>query len=315
MRAQPLVCQVTSTKAFRITALAVGGLLAFAAGVRAQSIEPRAYSNTPVGVNFLIGGYAYTRGGLAFESLPITDPHLATSSAVLAYARALDLWGKSGKFDVIVPYTWLSGSAAYLGAPVDRNVNGFADPTLRLSVNFYGAPALPLREFKSYEQDLIVGASIQVSVPAGQYDDTKLVNIGTHRWYFKPEIGISKALGQWTLEGQAAVTLFTTNNDFYNGARRSQEPLYSLQAHAIYSFPYGVWGSLDATYFAGGRTTLNGALAADIQQSWRAGATLAIPVDVHNSVKLYASKGLSARTGNSYDLVGVAWQYRWGGGL
>jgi len=283
--------------------------------VRAQSIEPRSYSNAPVGVNFLIGGYAYTRGGVSFDTLPITDPKLTTSSAVVGYARALDLWGSSGKFDVIVPYTWLSGSAIYQGDPVRRDVDGFADPLLRVSVNFFGAPALKLPEFRSYRQDLVVGASLQVSVPAGQYDETKLINLGTNRWFFKPEIGVSKALGPWTLEAKTAVTLFTTNNDFFNGNKRSQDPLYSLQAHAIYNFSSGVWGSVDATYFAGGRTTLNGVLQVDRQQNWRMGATLAFPVGLYNSIKLYASKGVSARTGNSFDLLGIAWQYRWGGGL
>lgn len=304
------------TRTFLIGALAAGALVASVATVHAQSIEPRSYSNTPVGVNFLVGGYVYTRGGLSFDSsLPLTDPSLQTSSAVLGYARALDLWGKSGKFDVIVPYSWLSGTANYLGDPVQRQINGLGDALFRLSINLYGAPALPLSEFKSYQQDLIVGGSLQVSVPTGQYDDTKLVNIGTHRWFFKPEIGVSKALGPWTFEGQGAVTLFTTNSDFFNGNKRSQDPLYSLQAHAIYSFRSGIWASVDATYFAGGRTTLNGTLDANLQQNWRAGATLALPIDAYNSVKLYASKGLSARTGNSYDLVGIAWQYRWGGGL
>jgi len=41
----------------------------------------------------------------------------------------------------------------------------------------------------------------------------------------------------------------------------------------------------------------------------------AFPVDAHNSVKLYVSSGVSARTGNSFDLIGIAWQYRGGGGL
>jgi len=289
--------------------------LASQSAVRAQSIEPRSYSNAPVGVNFLIGGYAYTRGGVSFDTLPITDPKLTTSSAVVGYARALDLWGSSGKFDVIVPYTWLSGSAIYQGDPVRRDVDGFADPLLRVSVNFFGAPALKLPEFRSYRQDLVVGASLQVSVPARQYDETKLINLGTNRWFFKPEIGVSKALGPWTLEAKTAVTLFTTNNDFFNGNKRLQDPLYSLQAHAIYNFSSGVWGSVDATYFAGGRTTLNGVLQVDRQQNWRMGATLAFPVGLYNSIKLYASKGVSARTGNSFDLLGIAWQYRWGGGL
>jgi len=185
----------------------------------------------------------------------------------------------------------------------------------RLSVNFFGAPALTLPEFKSYEQDLIVGASLQVSVPAGQYDSTRLINIGTNRWFFKPEIGVSKALGSLTLEVKAAVTLFTANTDFFNGNRRSQDPLYSIQSHAIYNFRSGIWGSVDATYFAGGRSALNDTLQNDLQQNWRLGGTLAFPVNARNSVKLYVSSGVSARTGNNYDLIGVAWQYRWGGGL
>ncbi|WP_296493229.1 transporter [Rhodoferax sp.] len=303
------------TKAAVTTALAVCGLVA-GATVRAQSIEPRSYSNVPVGVNFLVVGYARTQGGLAFDSsLPLTDPDLATSTAVTGYVRSLDLWGKSGKFDVIVPYTWLSGSALYLGSPVGREVNGFGDASFRLSMNFYGAPALSLPAFRAYQQDLIVGGSLQISAPTGQYDPAKLVNIGTNRWSIKPEIGASKALGPWTIEGAAAVTLFTTNDDFFNGKRRSQDPVYALRAHAIYNFKGGIWGSADATYFAGGRTTLNGAQGVDLQQNWRLGGTLAFPVDLQNSVKLYASTGVSARTGNSYDLLGLAWQYRWGGGL
>jgi hypothetical protein len=296
--------------------LAVCVLTGVVSPARAQDIEPRAYSNAPVGVNFLIAGYAYTRGGLSFDSaVPITNANLDTSNAVLAYARVLDLWGKSGKFDAIVPYTWLSGTADYRGEPVQRTVSGFARPAFRLSINLYGAPALTLKEFAGWEQDLIIGASLQVSPPWGQYDASRIVNIGTNRWSFKPEVGISKAVGPWTLEIQAAATFFTDNDDFYGGTTRSQDLLYSLQGHLIYGFRSGIWASFDATYFAGGRTTVNGVLSNDLQQNWRVGATLALPVDRANSIKFYASSGVAARTGNNFDLIGVAWQYRWGGGL
>ena len=194
-------------------------------------------------------------------------------------------------------------------------VNGFANSAFRLSVNLYGAPALTVQEFADWEQDLIIGASFRVVVPWGQYDSSKLVNIGANRWAFKPELGISKAFGPWTLEATAAATFFTDNSNFFGGNDRSQRPLYSLQGHVIYAFRSGIWTSVDATYFAGGRTTLNGDLASDLQQNWRVGATLALPVDRLNSIKLYASKGASARTDNSYDLVGIAWQHRWGAGL
>jgi len=201
--------------------------------VRAQDIEPRAYSNAPVGVNFLIAGFAYTRGGVAFQSLPITNPNLDTSSAVFAYARSFDLWGMSAKFDAIVPYTFLSGTANYMGQTVERNVDGFANSSFRLSINFYGAPALTLKEFAGWEQDLIIGASLRVNTPWGQYDDRKLVNIGTNTWSFEPQVGISKAIGPWTLEGMAAVTFYTDNNDFFGGHTRSQDPLYALQGHVM----------------------------------------------------------------------------------
>ena len=304
------------SRTFGCAVLVCCALAGIASPAHAQDIEPRAYSNAPVGVNFLIAGYAYTTGGLAFDSaLPLSDPDLSTSNAVVAYARVLDFRGKSAKFDVIAPLSSLSGSADFDGETLRRDIAGLADPRFRLSVNFFGAPALSLKEFAGFQQDLIIGASLQVSPPVGQYDESRLVNLGTNRWSFKPELGVSKALGRLTLEGAAAVTLYMDNDDFYQGRSRSQDPLYSLQGHLIYSFRSGVWGSLDGTYFTGGRTTLDGELNNDLQQNWRVGATLAFPVNVRNSIKLYGSSGVSARTGNNFDLLGIAWQYRWGGGL
>jgi hypothetical protein len=296
-------------------ALAVLLLVAtFAAS--AQDIEPRSYSNAPAGVNFLIAGFLHTKGGVAFASdTGISNPDVRINGAVFAYVRTLDLWGMSGKFDAVLPYSWLQGTAEYRGQTVERKVDGQLDPRFRLSVNFYGAPALELKDFRNYKQDLIVGASLQVSAPLGQYDETKLVNLGNNRWFFKPELGVSKAMGEWTLEGKLAATIYTKNDDFFNGNTRKQAPIYSAQANAIYSFANGVWGSLDATYYQGGRTTLNGERNFDLQKNWRVGGTLALPVDAQNSVKIQVSSGVSARTGNNYDLIGFVWQYRWGGGL
>ena len=234
---------------------------------------------------------------------------------MLGFARSLDFWGRSGKIDFVAPYTWLSGSAELDGEPVSRKVSGFTDPRFRVSVNLYGAPSLTMKEFPSFQQDVIVGAALQVSVPWGQYDDTRLVNIGTNRWFFKPSLGVSKAVGPWILEATAAVTLYTDNTDFYGGKTREQDPLYAAEAHVIRSFSRGIWGSIDATYFTGGSTTVDDVAKRDLQRNWRFGATLALPINARNSVKFYGSSGVSARTGNNYDLFGVAWQYRWGGGI
>jgi len=290
--------------------------LAAASSALAQDIEPRAYSNAPVGVNFLIAGYGYAEGGAAADpSLPLTNASIRVNTAILGYARALDVLGWSGKFDMLVPYAWLSGTAEFAGQPHERDVSGLGDPRFRFSVNFYGAPALSLKEFQSYQQDLIVGASLQVSAPWGQYDSGKLVNIGSNRWWAKPELGVSKAWGSWIAELAAGVTFYSDNEDFFGGKTREQDPIYSVQAHVIYNLPSGIWLAVDGTYYTGGRTTVDGVKGDDLQQNTRVGVTVALPVDRLNSIKFSASTGVSTRTGGDYNAYGIAWQYRWGGGL
>lgn len=285
-------------------------------GVLAQEIEPRTYTNAPVGVNFLILGYGYTDGGLAFDpTFPLKNPKLRTDNLLAAYARSLELWGRSAKVDVIFPYTWLSGSAQLGSGIVERDVDGFMDPKLRVSMNLWGGPALDLKQFRGYQQDLLIGASLQVSLPLGQYDPSQMVNIGSNRWSFKPELGISKRLDAFVLETAAAVTFYTTNTEFYGGTRRAQNPLYSLQVHGVYNFPNRIWLALGGTYFTGGDTEIAGNEKNDLQSNWRLGGTLALPVNARNSLKFNVSNGVVARTGNNLFMAGVAWQYRWGGGL
>jgi len=295
---------------------AVIAVLFMAAQVHAGEIEPRTYINTPVGVNFLLAGYAYSEGSLStVGSLPLTDTHLTIHTGVLAFARSMDVWGKSGKFDLILPYSEFSGNALVDGQRQERNISGLNDPRFRFSVNFYGAPALSLKEFADYRQDVIIGASIQVSAPLGQYDKDRLVNIGTNRWFIKPDIGISKTLGAFTLEFSAGVFIFTKNSDYFGGHTLEQDPLYTTQVHATYNFGGGVWAALSGTNDFGGRTKVDGVKNDDQENNWRVGATLALPVNRNYSIKLYASSGVHTAIGIDYDLVGIICQYRWGGGL
>jgi len=291
-------------------------LLALSGISGAQEIEPRAYTNAPIGVNFVVAGVGYSEGGISFDpAVQLTNAKLNTDLAVLGYARVLEIGGQSARFEMITPYASLNGTAEYIGQPVAREVSGFGDPKLRLSMNFLGATAMSLEEFASYRHDLIVGGSLQISLPIGQYDPDKLLNIGSNRWFVKPELGVSKVWGRWTLEGTTAATFFGANDDFFGGKRREQAPIYTFQGHLVYGFPSGIWGALTGAYLTGGRTTLNGVRGNDLQQNSRIGATLAFPVDRNNSIKLYASTGVYTRTGTDFDTMGIAWQYRWGGGL
>jgi hypothetical protein len=282
----------------------------------AADAEPRSYSNIPTGLNFLIAGYTYTQGNVSFApTVPITNGKITIHTSVFAYVRSLDFWGHSGKLDIILPQAWLSGTAEVEGKPRQRDTSGFADPLFRLYVNLYGAPSLPLKDFASYEQDIIIGASFAVSPPGGRYNPDKLVNIGTNRWYFKPELGLSKAWGPLIAETAVGAYFFTDNSDFYPGKTLQQAPMWAAQAHLIYNFAPGIWGSLDANYYGGGRTTTGGVLDNDLQQNWRLGATLSLPLSKQHSIKLYGNTGVAARTGSNYDTIGITFQYRWGEGL
>jgi Putative MetA-pathway of phenol degradation len=282
---------------------------------KAQDAEPRSYTNTPVGLNFLIAGYQYSQGKIAFDpTLSIADAQFDTHTEALAYVRSLDVWGKSAKFDVILPYSSFSADGLVDDQPRTREMSGLGDPRFRFSINLFGAPALSVKQFANYKQDLIIGASVQVSAPLGQYDDSKLLNLGNNRWSFRPELGISKAWGPWTVEIAPGITFFTDNTDFFNGNTFAQAPFYSVREDIIYNFESGAWVSLDGIYVTGGRTTLNGMRDNNEQTNTRAGLTLALPVDRYNSIKFNVSTGISTRTGSEFSAVGAAWQYRWGAG-
>ena len=282
----------------------------------AQDLEPRAYTNIPVGINFLVAGYAYSSGGVLFDpAVPLENAHIKIHGSVFAYARSIKVGQMSGKVDMILPYAWLSGTADFQGEQVSREVSGLGDARVRMSVNFLGAPALPLSGFKDYKQDLVVGASLQIYLPVGQYDPDRLVNIGTNRFSFKPELGLSKTMGHIQLELTAGATFYTVNNDFFQGKTMSQDFIGSLQGHVNYTFKRGIWAAVDGTYYWGGSTTIDGVEGNNLQKNTRLGCTLALPVSLHQSLKLYYSTGVSTRTGSDFDLIGAIWQYRWGGGI
>jgi hypothetical protein len=291
-------------------------LLACATVVRAQDIEPRAYSNIPLGVNFAALAYSHGEGSLAADpSLPLEDADLTTDGVIVGYARSIDVFGQSGKVDFGIPYVWLEGTAQFAGEPEHRRVDGFGDPRVRIAVNFLGAPALDLKQFAGYHQDTIVGASLQVSVPVGQYDETRLVNLGANRWWIKPEFGVSKAAGRWTFELAASATIFGDNDDYFGGVTRSQDPIYALQGGAIYGVGRGIWVALHGTYYRGGQTTVAGRTGDDLQENSAVRLTAAWPINRRDSLKVFVGTGVTTRTGTDFDIVSVAWQRRWGGGL
>ena len=302
--------------AFGLLALLIPVLLFTYTNAHAQDLEPRAYSNTPVGMNFLLVGYRRADGALLFDpELPITDANANVELGFLGYVRALGIADKSAKVGLLLPIADLDANGFVDNEFLTREVNGLADPSLYFTINLYGAPALSMEEFIDYQQDTIIGLTFKLTAPLGEYDKEKLVNIGTNRWSFESELGVSQAIRRWTLEAAVAAVFYSENDEFLTDITRKQDPIYSVQGHAIYTFPGQIWAAVSATYFVGGRTTVDGVTNNDLQQNWRTGFTLSFPLTRHHSIKLFGNSGVSTRTGNDYDSIGLAWQYRWGRGF
>jgi hypothetical protein len=279
----------------------------------AQDLEPRAYVNTPTGLNFLLIGFQNADGALVQDlSLPVTDSRVNVDQAFIGYVHTLGISGKSAKIGMLLPYAKLDASAYLDGDFRTRETDGLADPAFYFTINLIGAPALTVSEFSSFKQDTIIGLSFKLTAPLGEYESDKVLNLGTNRWSFEPEIGISKRIGNLTLESAASVFLYTDNDDFINGMTRKQEPVYAVQVHAIYSFPRAIWASIGATYFTGGESFLDGIQKTDPLENWRTGFTVVLPLTRHHSIKVFGHSGVATRTGTDYDAIGIAWQYRWG---
>ena len=278
-------------------------LLAFAPiNTRAQEIEARAYSNAPIGMNFLTGGLAQAKSG-----------SYTLNTQALSLTHVIDVAGQSGRLTLVLPYAELTGTGQVGSQTINASAEGLSDPLIKASVNLYGAPALTNSEFANYRQDLIIGASVAASIPWGQYNSNQMINVGANRSLIQPAMGLSQAVGPWRLELAGMATIYTSNNNFMGNNTLSQNPIYSGETHVIYYFPNTAWISADATYFTGGQTYVNGLPASGTQENWRFGSTLSYPINKNNSIRLSASKGVYSRTDTSYNAVGISWQYRWGG--
>jgi hypothetical protein len=234
-------------------------------------------------------------------------------TTLAAYVRSLDLWGTAGKVDVGWGRACLEGSGNFNGRTIRGDRCGTLDPSVRLSYLFYGAPAMDMQQFRSNPSRRVIGASLKVDMPLGDYNNENLINTGSNRWTFKPEIGISNRWGsRLSVEAALAARLFTDNDNFFGGTKLEQNPLYQLQAHFIYDLQKGRWVSINGNYFWGGRTSKDGVKGDDLQKNSRIGITLGWPLTPQQSLKFFASRGVITNIGNDSDTYGIVWQYRWG---
>ena len=282
----------------------------------AQELEPRAYSASPVGVNFVVVGFTRSTGSVVFDpTVPVTDVQAHLNIPTIGVGHTFGIWGRQALVTAGLPYVWgdVEGKVAEQQQRITRS--GLADLRLKLSVNLHGNPALTPQEFaKVPRRAFLFGTSLTVQAPTGQYDSAKLINLGSNRWSFKPEVGISYPWKKLYLDLYAGAWFFTENSRFYPGdSLRTQDAITTIQGHVSYNIRRQMWFAVDATWYQGGAGYVNGGPPSGRQNNTRFGATLSLPLSKRQSLKVAYSAGATARTGSNFDTIGIAWQFRWFG--
>ena len=263
------------------------------------------------------------RGGVLFdESTPIVTRVAPFWLDSPTYYHSLNFFGRSSNITAGLPYVVSSFKALVVDQRLSTYRSGLGDGGVRFSVNLMGGPAMKLPEFMKWKQKRILGASLLVQAPTGQYDPRLLLNIGTNRWAIKPEVGYSERHGKWLTDVYGSAWFFTKNPEFFSHNRfvpgtqsKTQEPIEVVEGHLSYDFKPRLWVSLDGNFWYGGRSSINGVEnRATLQKNSRVGATAAIPVTGRESLKFSYDRGALIRFGGKFQSVQVAWQYSWTGG-
>ncbi len=285
----------------------------------AQELVPRAYVITPSHSNAVILTWSFFDGGVNLNgSIPITGATGTYYVPIFSYYHSLSFFGRSANITASLPYGVGHFQGTVLGTQKSIYRSGLLDFNLRFSVNLIGGPAMPLEKFAKWKQKALLGASVKVVAPTGQYSATKLVNWGINRWAFKPELGYSQRWQKWFVDAYAGAWFYTVNPAFsvITATKPQREaPIGSFEGHLSRNFGNPrFWASLDGNFWFGGTTTLGGITNPGTRQtSSRVGATLSIPASKHQSFKFAYSKGSYVRFGGDYQNIQVAWQYSWVG--
>ena len=282
-------------------------LMSFSSVLWALDMEPRRWAHLPVDSNIMAAAIVHSNTDISVDPvLKLEDGEAEADTIISSYLHSFDLLGKTARLDVRVPYQRIKWKGILDGVQRTVNREGLGDPLIRLSVNFIGAPALKDKAYLSYrsnhKNNTVVGAALGIVVPLGQYKKNKLLNIGHNRYIIRPQLGFVHSRGSWSYEMTGTANFFTDNNDFWEGGKREQDPLYSMQTHAIHIFKNRIWSSVSAGYDSGGETKVNGIDKDDKRENVFFAISAGYPVTRTSSIQFsYVGSRTQKDIGNDND--------------
>lgn len=282
--------------------------------VSAQELAPRAHWPSPNGTNVLVLAYQKSTGDIVTDpTLPLTGVDSDIDYLQLSYQRTFGLAGRTAVIQLSLPYSQGETEGLVEGQFRTRDTSGLGDARVRLSYNIKGAPSMDAAGFRALRDapQTIVGASLLIQAPTGDYAADKAINIGTNRWSVKPAIGVIWPMRPtWLLEFEIGAWFFGDNHDFL-GETREQDPILSTEIHLVKRIKRGFWTSLDANFYGGGRTSVGGDKQENLQRNSRVGATVVFPIRGNHAVRGSFSTGAATQSGGDYEMITVSYLYVW----
>lgn len=201
-----------------------------------------------------------------FDTSHVVSPgaDVEATMVLTGYVRTFSLFDRAAMAAIIVPMGHVSGDFTVLGKTFSKSAGGFGDPLLEFDINLLGPPAQKnIPDVIRYEPGFSVDLLVDLAFPIGGYDNDRPLNLGQNRWYGRLGVPIVWQLGPWvpgkrtTLELLPVVWLFGDNDD-YVGQTMKTDPLFQLDAHVTRDLTENFWAALDASWYYGGKATING---------------------------------------------------------
>ncbi len=283
----------------------------------AQELEPRRWSHLPVGTNIAGAGYVYTEADISVDPvLRIENVDMKMHTWAAKYIRTFELLEKSARIDITQAYQDGRWSGAVDGVSTSVKRNGFSDSIMRFSVDLIGAPPLGGKEYATYRAqknvETIVGMGLEVQLPTGEYMNDKLINLGTNRFIFRPQIGLVHNRGRWSIELSGATWFYSDNDDFFNGSKLEQDPLYIMHGHIIHTFPSKLWAGASAGYDFGGQSTVDGVENDDRKGNLAWALSIGYPITRGMGVKAaYIGRRTQELVGSDSDTIVAGFSILW----
>jgi hypothetical protein len=279
----------------------------------AQFNAARAYDNTAVGVSQIELNYAYVHSNASLDpSLAIGGASLNLNQGTIAYTHYFGVLHRLAWAEAAVPLAGLDGSIA--GTNVQGSIAGAGDSSYQIGMLVIGGRALSTSQFESYKPTSSLGVSFAITAPTGLYNADKILNLGSDRWSFKPEVAVSLPFGpeqKWEFNGYGNVSFYTDNTSYRGREILHQQPLPGLEGHISYSLNDKAWVSLDTRYSFRGITSVDGVSQNNAQKNFVVGSELNISLNSQNSLTFVFAKAIFHQNGPTATGFSIKYDHMW----